>query len=130
MVFNFSAFGSQGGQRSDYGGPEKTLGSPRATACWFLEPLLGEFEAAFRVSSSGDYSGNEVSMEIVFFVVMGGYAVHPNGFYGHPVTLTPRGFVILYEKEFIKDEELDPLALPTKPKRTDSLNWSYVSKHM
>jgi len=92
------------------------LGSPHATACWFLEPLLGEFEAAFRVSSSGDYSGNEVSMEIVFFVVMGSYAVRPNGFYGHPVTLTPRGFVILYEKEFIKDEELDPSCITDKTK--------------
>jgi hypothetical protein len=68
---------------------------------------LGEFEAAFRVSSSGDYSGNKVSMEIVFFVVMGGYAVRPIGFYGHPVTLTPRGFVILYMYWFWWDKPLD-----------------------
>ncbi|KAF8244073.1 hypothetical protein K440DRAFT_667276 [Wilcoxina mikolae CBS 423.85] len=56
------------------------------------------------------------NLPVAFFVVMGGYVVRPNGFEGHPVTLTPRGFVILYNKGFIKDEELDPSRITDKTK--------------
>jgi len=64
----------------------KRWGLPVPPRVSFWNRCWENLKRRFGVSSSGDYSGNEVSMAISFFVVMGGYAVRPNGFYGHPVT--------------------------------------------
>jgi hypothetical protein len=86
---------------------------PRAS---FWRRSWKNLKRCFRSGSGDDLGLDEVSMEVAFFVVMGGYVVRPNGFEGHPVTLTPRGFVILYDKGCIKDEELDPSRITDKTK--------------
>ncbi|KAF8242734.1 hypothetical protein K440DRAFT_564452 [Wilcoxina mikolae CBS 423.85] len=57
-------------------------------------------------------------MGCAFFVVMGGYVVHPapGEFDGIPVTLTPCGFIQLYEEKMIKEKDLEPSLIADKTK--------------
>ena len=58
------------------------------------------------------------SMRSAFFVLMGGYTVHPapGEFHGLPVTLTPQGFVILYAQGNINLEDLGTRLIEDKSK--------------
>ena len=58
------------------------------------------------------------SMRSAFFVLMGGYAVHPapGEFHGLPVTLTPQGFATLYAQGDISLEDLGTRLIEDKSK--------------
>ncbi|KAF8242191.1 hypothetical protein K440DRAFT_566040, partial [Wilcoxina mikolae CBS 423.85] len=51
-----------------------------------------------------------------FFVLMGGYVIHPGRADALPVTLTPRGFIRLYSDGRIRDEDLNPNLISDKAK--------------
>ncbi|KAF8249157.1 hypothetical protein K440DRAFT_223437 [Wilcoxina mikolae CBS 423.85] len=99
---------------------------PRCTC--FLHRLWTACIRCFRKDGSKDRSGSgqetlslrlpDFSMESAFFVVMGGFVVHPGlgKFDGLPVTLTPKGFLALYTQGHIKEEDLDPKLITDKAK--------------
>jgi len=64
------------------------------------------------------FSEPHFSMRSAFFVLMGGYTVHPapGEFHGLPVTVTPYGFVILYAQGDINPEDLGTRLIEDKSK--------------
>jgi len=55
-------------------------------------------------------------MESAFFVLMGGYVLYPVESDCLPVTLTPEGFIQLYEAQRISEDDLDPSLIIDKTK--------------
>lgn len=62
----------------------------------------------------------EFSMTQAFFVLMGGYAVHPGDFRGLPLTLSPYGFLCLYARGDIREEDLDE-TIPQDKTKADGI---------
>jgi hypothetical protein len=106
------------------------LGTPQPSCTGFwreqwaaLKRRYAILKRPFRKNTSKDDQEKgphlpDFSMGCAFFVVMGGYTIHPAPgiFNGISVTLTPRGFILLYAQEMIKEEDLDPRLIADKTK--------------
>jgi hypothetical protein len=103
---------------SNLGAEEDTLITNRETVsavkrCWrrLIRSLLGsKSEEELFIESFG--------MASAFFVVMGGYTIHPGPGVsaGLPLTVTPYGFLVLYAKGEITEDELDTRHIEDKSK--------------
>ncbi|KAI5849903.1 hypothetical protein BZA05DRAFT_355039 [Tricharina praecox] len=75
--------------------------------------------AKLRGTKNQDERIEGFDMKAAFFVLMGGYAVHPGPekVYGLPVTLTAQGFTLLYAQDEINvTEDLEPRLIEDKSK--------------